>query len=210
MKVVADTTPLRYLIEVGAINLVRTYYGSVLIPPEVHRELQQEHFPEEVKAWAADLPEWVEVVKPENQELPDIESAPGLRDKLHDGEKEAFRLALEVKADRVLVDDRDAISYWRGLMDGGLADGRDTRTLTILGVAKADGLDPDGSFMLRLPRTRFRMTVDVLKGSFFSEEKMERRVNEEIDFLADRLEQEEGLQDQRQGPNHQQQRKRRR
>jgi predicted nucleic acid-binding protein len=41
MIVVADTTPLNYLVLIGQIELLSPLYQSVLIPLEVHRELQR-------------------------------------------------------------------------------------------------------------------------------------------------------------------------
>ena len=61
MIVVADTTPLNYLVLIGQIELLSVLYQRVLIPQEVHRELQQSRTPATVSQWAASLPAWCEV-----------------------------------------------------------------------------------------------------------------------------------------------------
>ena len=61
MIVVADTTPLNYLILIDEIELLPALYKSVLIPQEVHRELQNPRTPSVVRTWALALPAWCEV-----------------------------------------------------------------------------------------------------------------------------------------------------
>ncbi len=46
MIVVSDTGPLRYLIEVDAIQALPQLYGEVLTSPQILRELRLEHFPD--------------------------------------------------------------------------------------------------------------------------------------------------------------------
>jgi predicted nucleic acid-binding protein len=89
MIVVADTTPLNYLALIGQIELLAALYRSVLIPREVHRELQRPKAPAPVRAWAANLPPWCEVRT--------VSSAPDpALSELDPGEREAIQLALEV------------------------------------------------------------------------------------------------------------------
>ena len=58
MKVViADTSPLNYLILVGAVDILPRLYGRVMIPDLVLRELTGEGAPKEVAEWAAIRPE---------------------------------------------------------------------------------------------------------------------------------------------------------
>jgi predicted nucleic acid-binding protein len=42
--VVSDTSPLQYLLECEAIEILPKLFGEVLIPPTVHRELHRELF----------------------------------------------------------------------------------------------------------------------------------------------------------------------
>ncbi len=62
MKVViADTSPLNYLILVDAVEILPRLYGRVIIPDIVFEELTDEGAPKEVAGWAAMRPEWLEV-----------------------------------------------------------------------------------------------------------------------------------------------------
>ena len=61
MRTSDDTTALNYLVLIGQIELLSALYQRVLIPQEVHRELQQSRTPPPVSHWAASLPAWCEV-----------------------------------------------------------------------------------------------------------------------------------------------------
>ena len=56
MPLVADTTALRYLIEIEAVHLLPVLFGQVTIPPEVAAELQRPKTPVLVRAWMAAPP----------------------------------------------------------------------------------------------------------------------------------------------------------
>ena len=101
MIVIADTTPLNYLVLIGQPNLLPRLYGRVLIPPTVYEELQAEGAPGSVRDWAAHRPAWLEV-RPAFLPL-DVGHHP-----LDAGECEAIALALELKAHLLILDDRDA------------------------------------------------------------------------------------------------------
>lgn len=49
MIVVADATPLRYLVVIDREHLLPELYGRVLIPPAVAEELNQESTPKVVR-----------------------------------------------------------------------------------------------------------------------------------------------------------------
>ena len=59
--VVADTTPLRYLVEIGCESLLPQLFTKVWLPGAVARELQGKGTPEKVRQWAERLPSWAEV-----------------------------------------------------------------------------------------------------------------------------------------------------
>src|SRR2546426_5729682 len=61
MIVVADTSPLNYLIRIGAVDVLKPLYTHVLIPQTVADELKREKAPAAVQTWIAQPPEWVEV-----------------------------------------------------------------------------------------------------------------------------------------------------
>jgi predicted nucleic acid-binding protein len=60
--IVADTSPLNYLVLIHQINLLPNLYGQVLIPESVLEELSAIETPQLVRNWATNLPEWIEVL----------------------------------------------------------------------------------------------------------------------------------------------------
>jgi predicted nucleic acid-binding protein len=60
MIVVADTSPLNYLVRLGHPDVLREIYGRVLVPSAVLSESQQPDAPAEVRAWASEPPAWLE------------------------------------------------------------------------------------------------------------------------------------------------------
>lgn len=52
MIVVADTSPLNYLVLIAEIELLPHLYERILIPEAVHRELQRLQTPSTVRTWA--------------------------------------------------------------------------------------------------------------------------------------------------------------
>lgn len=98
MLIVADTSPVNYLILVEADGVLPRLYGRILIPTQVLEELLSESAPERVRSWAASPPNWLDVRSPAR-----IDSAL----QLDLGEAAAISLAQEVHADQLLMDDRD-------------------------------------------------------------------------------------------------------
>ena len=98
MIVVSDTTPLNYLILTDTIEVLATIFGRVHAPAAVIEELSHPRSPEAVRMWAVSPPAWLTVQDPAH-------TGPS---KLGRGETAAIALALELKADHVLIDDRDA------------------------------------------------------------------------------------------------------
>jgi hypothetical protein len=64
MIVVADTTPLHYLILIQLDDLLPRLFGRVLIPPAVLAELQHPETPDPVRQWFAQPPAWLQVLPP--------------------------------------------------------------------------------------------------------------------------------------------------
>ena len=95
MIIVSDTGPLAYLVEIGVADSLPILYGQVLIPPTVFSELSHEQSP--ATAWITHPPSWLKVATP--QSIPaDLA--------LDAGEREAIALALELGAERVLMDEK--------------------------------------------------------------------------------------------------------
>jgi predicted nucleic acid-binding protein len=100
MVVVADTSPLNYLVLLGHIEILPKIYGEVLIPQAVLDELRDTDAPAEVHAWLSALPAWLHISAVDYQRDP-------LLDLLDRGERDAILLAESVKADRLIIDDFD-------------------------------------------------------------------------------------------------------
>ncbi len=98
MIVVSDTTPLNYLILIESAHVLPAIFGRVYAPSAVLKELSHLKSPDAVRAWASNPPSWLIVQDP-------AQIGPS---KLGLGEVVAISLALELEAERVLIDDRDA------------------------------------------------------------------------------------------------------
>jgi predicted nucleic acid-binding protein len=102
MIVIADTSPINYLVLIDHIEVLPRLYGRVLIPPAVCEELQRARTPEVVRRWVADPPGWLEIVAP--KQAPDSEL---IKADLDAGERDALLLAHELAADELIIDDMD-------------------------------------------------------------------------------------------------------
>ena len=100
--VVSDTSPLSGLAITGHLELLRQLYGRVLIPVAVADELKR-GVQDEPRISAALSPDWVEAHQPQNRALVETLQADYSLDR---GESEAIALALELKADELLIDER--------------------------------------------------------------------------------------------------------
>jgi len=149
--IVSDTSPIRYLVLIGSINVVERLYTRVLIPEAVHVELQQPHTPEVVRTWITSAPNWVEVMPPPHPETISVSAALG------DGERQAIALALHCKADLLLIDDRSGAREARRL---GLSV---TGTLGILVRASEAGLLDLPAALRRLQQTNFRINPKIVR-----------------------------------------------
>jgi predicted nucleic acid-binding protein len=98
MIVIADTSPLNYLLLLGQIELLPALYGSLLIPPAVRREMLAPLAPFSVRQWAEDLPDWLEVRDAGPVTL-------RLHPKLNEGEREAISLAYKTPNALLLIDE---------------------------------------------------------------------------------------------------------
>ena len=99
MIVVADTSPVNYLVRCGCAWVLPELFGRVLVPPAVVTEMLHSRSPNEVREFASSPPAWLECVAV-HQMLPEIDPQLGA------GEREAICLALETHADALLIDER--------------------------------------------------------------------------------------------------------
>jgi len=100
MIVVADTSPLNYLLLIDEIDLLPAIFGQVLLPQAVFQELQHPKTSPIVRQWVARLPAWLEVRSVTSTASPELM-------RLDVGEREAIQLALELGISTVLIDEAD-------------------------------------------------------------------------------------------------------
>jgi predicted nucleic acid-binding protein len=98
MIVVADTSPINYLILIDQIGILEVLYGRILIPHAVHEEMLSPKAPQSVRAWAKNPPSWLELLSPSIGLHPPVA-------RLDRGETEAIALAEELHADWLLIDE---------------------------------------------------------------------------------------------------------
>ena len=92
MIVVSDTSPITTLLSVGEADLLTTLFGEVIIPEAVRDELLRGH---------DSLPSWLRVEAVKN-----LDEAQRLAELVDRGEAEAIELAKELRAARLLIDER--------------------------------------------------------------------------------------------------------
>lgn len=147
--VVADTSPLFYLLSIGHIHVLPELFGTVFIPDAVNDELRHPRAPALVREWASTLPDWIKVAAVE----PSDDATLGL---LGSGERAAITLALSMHADLILIDDRKGkqVALEKGF--------EATGTLGVLRLAARRGLvDLAGAFD-RLKLTNFRYRQEIM------------------------------------------------
>lgn len=155
--VVADTTPLNYLIVIDRAEILASLFGEVLIPQAVLDELSHPKAPMAVSRWLENKPHWLRIT-------------PVLRldetMQLGKGENEAISLAVERHLKVVLIDERlgRAAAEARGLIPIG--------TLNLIDLADEKGLTDGIAALTDLRQTTFRADTELL-GRF--EARMEAR-----------------------------------
>ncbi len=98
MIVIADTSPICYLLLIEQINLLPRLYGQVIISTVVQAELTDPSSPVVVQQWINQPPTWLRVF-----EAP-VAEVPGLAH-LDAGERSAIRLTEALNADLLLIDE---------------------------------------------------------------------------------------------------------
>jgi predicted nucleic acid-binding protein len=107
VHVLADTSPLHYLVLTNTIDLVPRLFRQVTVPEIVRAELLNGEAPTPVRAWAAAPPPWLSIV-PAPQEVGDDLAH------LDAGERAAIALSTALQPDLILMDDRDGVAVARG------------------------------------------------------------------------------------------------
>jgi len=163
MIIIADTSPINYLVLTGFQELLPTLFGQILIPEAVLDELQSPATPPAVKQWIANRPQWLEVRK--------LITTPDLSlSHLDEGEREAIQMAQELSADLLLIDEKAARqeAAKRNISTVG--------TLGILDRAAEKGLVDFSQALHLLKRTSFYISVSVEQ--FFLERDAQRKTKQ--------------------------------
>lgn len=147
MIVVSDTGPLNYLIRLDVITVLPKLYGSVVIPEMVRQEMSHAGSPAPVRAWAAQLPDWVSVGQTQSL-LPLTLDA---------GELAAISLAVAIGADLILMDDL------HGRRAAASQNLKTTGTLGILAEAAAAGMLDLADALTRLQQMGFYVSETLVR-----------------------------------------------
>jgi predicted nucleic acid-binding protein len=147
MIVIADTSPLNYLIQIDCDSLLPQLYRRIVVPSGVMQELGHPGARASVRIWLTKVPAWIEVSL--IRAIPDTELAfLGL------GEQEAIQLAEEQHADLLLIDER------KGRQEARRRGLRTTGTLGVLLSAGELGLiEPAAAYRRLLTETTFRTSA---------------------------------------------------
>jgi len=148
--VVADTSPINYLIQIDSDHVLPALYGRVLVPSAVVGELRHPRSVAAVRAWLTRMPSWLEV-----REV--AEAADARLTRLDAGERQAIQLAKQEHADLVLMDEKLGVRLAR---EEGLAV---TGTLGVLVQAANRGLIDIERVLTALRATDFRCSPSVLQ-----------------------------------------------
>lgn len=150
MIVIADASPLNYLILVGEAEVFPKLFGRVLIPAAVSKELQQDRTPEKVRKWISTPPAWLEVRSVQPPRTSELES-------LGIGEREAIWLAEQVHADWLIIDD------YAGRQEAARRHLPIMGTLRVLDEAASRGLINLTEVLPRFEQTTFFLSPDLVQ-----------------------------------------------
>jgi len=147
--VVADTSPIFYLLSVGQIDLLPRLFGKIFVPDAVFKELCHPTAPALLREWTSDCPPWVEVISVD-------ETDDALFRPLGAGERAAITLALSMHADLILMDERKGtnVALKKGFEVAG--------TLGVLRLAARSKIIDLADALSRLRKTNFRYRQEML------------------------------------------------
>jgi predicted nucleic acid-binding protein len=150
--VVADATPLHYLILIGVVHVLPNIFEKIHVPIEVRDELICEATPPPVRSWMQQPPHWLEVLA-----APATTAEDSSLHALDAGERAAIVLAESLRADLLLMDDRAGatLAQRRGFAVTG--------TLGVLDLASRAGLLQLRDAFVRLQKTNFRYPPSLME-----------------------------------------------
>jgi predicted nucleic acid-binding protein len=150
MVVIADTSPLNYLVLIEQPEVLPRLYGEVVVPQAVLEELLHPDTPLPVAQWIASAPSWLIIER-------NIPPVSGLSGDLDLGERQALELAEANQPDVLLLIDED-----KGRREAERRKIRTTGTLGILDAAAAIGLLDLATVLARLETTSFFVSQELL------------------------------------------------
>lgn len=148
--VVADTSPLNYLIQINCDQVLPALYERVFVPSAVVEELGHPRAIAAVRGWLTRMPSWLIV-----EHVTEI--ADGRLARLDPGERQAIQLAMRAHADLVLIDEKVGVRIAR---EQGLAV---TGTLGVLVQAARRALVDMERALAALQATDFRCSRRVIE-----------------------------------------------
>jgi hypothetical protein len=149
MIIVSDTSSISNLLQIGLIDVLQILYGEITITPAVSKELDR------VSTHSNSLAQidWIKVKLPRNREL-----VAKLLEELDLGEAESIALAVEEKAEYLIIDE------YAGRK---IADAMGVKIVGILGVliqAKSKGIIPSVKYPIeKLVEIGFRLNEQLIE-----------------------------------------------
>lgn len=148
MIIVSDASPLHYLVLIQHVDVLPELFREIVTPRVVLEELRHPRAPESVREWAGNPPGWLQVRDPIAVD-PDLQLDPG--------EVAALALAVELRADGILIDER------KGRMIASGLNLQTYGTLSVLAMAADRRLLNLALAMEKLCKTTFRIDPKLLK-----------------------------------------------
>lgn len=150
MIVIADTSPINYLVVIGEIDILPKLFVEVIIPQAVFDELNHEQAPTIVRDFINRKFSWLKIRKTEK-------SAESGLEKLGRGERQAIILAEKLKPDFLIIDER--AGYTEAIKRNLPVVG----TLFILELAAENNLLDLSEAIGSLKQTSFRVSPKILQ-----------------------------------------------
>ncbi len=149
MIVVADTSPINYLLLINQIDLLPRLFQQIVIPDEVRDEMLNPDAPLILQQWITNPPSWLTV-----QTVPIIDADFSILDP---GEQAAITLAQTLPANLLIIDERlgRRIPEEHGIAIIG--------TLGILDDAATQGLINLAEAIAQLQQTNFRISRRIIQ-----------------------------------------------
>lgn len=106
MIVIADTSPINYLVLISRVDLLEKVFQRVMVPTAVVAELCDPRAPTATRAFIQQPPCWLDVRAPDQNVVQRV--ATSVKGQIGAGEVDAIALAKQLGADLLLADDLDA------------------------------------------------------------------------------------------------------